>query len=873
MKTETPTKIRLVDYSPYSFNISHMDLDFNLDSDKTIVKSKLDFALKDGIELPEFIELDGEYFETVSIKINGQELHHNDYTFENNILRFTPPAAQFTFEAEVAVSPINNKALSGLYASNDILCTQCEAEGFRRITFFPDRPDVMTKFSVRLEADKEKFPILLSNGNHKSSGDLDNGRHFAQWEDPWLKPSYLFALVAGDLASIHDTFITMSGKKVALGIYAAKSDVNRIDYAMDSLKRSMKWDEETFGREYDLDTFNIVGVRDFNAGAMENKGLNIFNASLLIADKDTATDFDFANIERVIAHEYFHNWSGDRVTCRDWFQLSLKEGLTVFRDQEFSSDQRSRPVQRIHDVINLRARQFAEDAGPNAHSVRPHEYASIDNFYTATIYDKGAEVIRIAKNTLGRDNFLEACNHYFAKNDGTAATIEDWLSALRESSGNPLTGIEKWYSQAGTPNLEVSREFNAGTLNVKISQKTPATPNQPTKEWVPMPLEIAFFDKNGTKVEFTFNGKKSTEIQYNFISDSAELEFTGFAEKPVISILRGFTAPVNLTTDLTNEELAILAAFDDDTFNRWEALQTIARRELLAGADTIKEGKEFKPSKLLLDAYSNVMKIAADDYAYAALLLQLPLTNVLVQASKDAFPENIFAAREILAGSIYNTNKEFIDSFIDKYKLDNDFTPDATSAGLRSFAASCFYLSSFGDNTSKLYEYYSKANNMTDKMSLLSALSHKGDNNWQLALNKFYEEWHDNDLVLDKYFSNQAVSVAGNPTVRLKELLAHPAFRITNPNRVRSVIGAFAMSNVVGFNAVDGSGYALIAEKLLELDAINPMVASRIATAFERLVKIEPNRRKLAKAQLEQLLSANISKQMQEIVSSIAKSI
>lgn len=872
MLNEVPAKIQLKDYRPFPYSILQTQLVFDLDKSKTLVKSKLEFVLNDGIEAPKLVELDGENLDIVNIKIDGEPLTVSDYFYSENILRFAPPSDKFIFEAEVAISPEANKALSGLYLSGEVLCTQCEAEGFRRITFFPDRPDVMSRYFVRIEAEKEKYPVLLANGNPVSSGDLGI-KHFAEWDDPWLKPSYLFAIVAGDLLKQNGKFKTMSGKEIDLNIYVEKSDIKRVDYALDALIRSMKWDEEVFRREYDLDVFNVVGVRDFNAGAMENKGLNIFNSALLVADSQTATDFDFANIERVIAHEYFHNWSGNRVTCRDWFQLSLKEGLTVFRDQEFSADQRSRAVQRIQDVIQLRARQFAEDAGPNAHSVRPHEYASIDNFYTSTIYEKGAEIIRVAQNIIGESNFIKGAINYFDSNDGKAATIEDWLNALRKSSNDPLEGIEKWYSQAGTPVLDVKTNIEGDKYSITLSQSTPPTPNQPVKEWVPIPLDMAFFNHKGEKMVLDLEGTHIDSLHLNLTTDETTIEFEGISEKPVLSVLRGFTAPVNLNSDHSVEELAILSAHDDDTFVRWEALQTIARKELLIGSNALKNGSDFTPSSILMTSYGNVFDIAADDYAYAALLLQLPATNDLIQSSVDAFPENIFATREVLANGIFKNNESKITNFVNNYKFDTKYLPDARSAGLRSFAAACFYFLSFGDNSSQLLEYFKTANNMTDKMSLLFALARKGDDNWTRALEIFYNDWKDNELVLDKFFSNQAASAAGNPVARLKSLLSHPDFKLTNPNRVRSVLASFAINNAVSFNNPDGSGYEAITDELIKLDKINPMVAARVATAFERVVKIEPKRRQLAKAELEKLLRENISKQMQEIVSSINKSI
>lgn len=876
MKIETPVKIKLSDYKPYEYIIPQINLEFELGLERTIVKSKMNIEKNPKSDYSgNEIKLNAENLEIISLKINGEEVDKTSYNFSNDILTINNFKAPCTLETEVAINPLANKALSGLYVSSNRFCTQCEAEGFRRITPWPDRPDVMSSFTVKITANKEQYPVLLSNGNETSYKENADGTHTSIWFDPWLKPSYLFALVAGKLDKISDNFTTMEGRKVSLNIYVDEGNGPKALYAMDSLKRAMKWDEEVYKRPYDLDIFNIVAVRDFNAGAMENKGLNIFNSSLLLADKETATDMDFARIEGVIAHEYFHNWSGDRVTCRDWFQLSLKEGLTVFRDQEFSSDMRSRAVCRIQDVTNLRARQFAEDAGPNAHSVRPSEYSAIDNFYTATIYDKGAEVIRVANKLLGDENFYKGAVHYFEKNDGTAATIEDWLAALREASGNPLNGIERWYSQAGTPIVSVSSELIGEKFIVKLSQKTEDTPNQSNKDWVPIPLHMAFFNQNGAKISLkNEKGVDVEELHLNLDSKEKTLEFFGVNEKPVLSLLRGFSAPVKLVSDLTNEDLQTLASFDDDAFVKWDSLQTLAKREIIKGSELIAKAQEFVPDEKIVFAYNEAAKLAKNDYAYGALLLMLPGTNNLIQDIDKADPDNIFKAREILATAIAKANLEIFDDFINKYDFASEFIPDAKGAGLRSFVgSSLFYLSFIEGKDKEIYQYFKAAENMTDTMSALSALARIGGEYWQKALDDFYNKWNANSLVMDKWFSIQSVAASNKNADIVEKLINHKDFDFTNPNRVRSVVASFAMANPIGFNAKDGSGYNAIANIILKLDKINPMVTARLATSFERVVSLEETRRAKAKEALTKISSEKLSPQLEEIIFGILKSL
>lgn len=863
--TQALKKIQLKDYKPFPFDLNRASLVFQLDATRTIVKSRLYFTRidKSATELV----LNGEGLELLKLKLSGRELSANDYSFENDILTIKCALDKFELDSEVAINPTSNKALSGLYMSSGRLTTQCEAEGFRRITFWPDRPDVLSRYFVRLEGDKELYPYLLANGNPVSSGDFGDGRHFAEWDDPWPKPSYLFALVAGDFDVLSDSFTKADTDKVELNIYCEKGQTEKAFYAMDSLKRAMKWDEEKFDRLYDLEVFNIVAVRDFNAGAMENKGLNIFNSSLLLADPQTATDNDYARIESVVAHEYFHNWSGNRVTCRDWFQLSLKEGFTVFRDQEFSKDMRSRAVVRIQNVQSLRAAQFPEDQGPNAHSVRPHEYASIDNFYTSTVYNKGAEVIGIAKTMLGDNAFYKGAINYFETNDGRAATIEDWLSALRQASNNPLEGIEKWYSQAGTPILEVNGNYNNGHYILSVKQKTPDTPNQKNKEWVPIPLSFTFYNENGDRIILaTEDGQEANRLSFVLNRDDIAIDFH-IPERPIFSCLHDFSAPVILKTNHSDDDLAILAGHDENSFVRWESLQTIARNAILAN---LNNGTNAPQS--LINAMGNAIHLRNQDAAFSALLLQLPMVGELIQMCENAEPSKIFSARENIARQISDALKPAFLAIHNEYDFTREFVPDANGEGTRALHNIALYYLSFQDGfDSELYDCSRKINNMTDHMGILSALSRIGGANWEKALSDFEDKWRNDDLVMDKWFSIQSGAPLSGTIEKIKTLAARPDFAIENPNRVRSLYGAFAMGNHIGFHAENGSGYETVCEFLGRYDKINPSVAARLATAFERCNRMDSKRREKAKTALENLVSKDVSKQLNEIVTSIIK--
>lgn len=878
MRTQEHIPVRLQDYRPYPFSMSHVSLVFDLHPTRTIVTSRLIIDRKphewaEG----EALKLDGVGLELLSIEINGQPLSAQDYQLDENGLTLKSVPDSFKLETKVAINPAANTALSGLYMSAGRFCTQCEAEGFRHITFWPDRPDVMSRFHVRVEAPEAEFPSLLSNGNRVAIGRYDDGRHWASWDDPHPKPSYLFALVAGCFDTLEDQFVTRSGRNVELCIYVDKGAASRAIYAMDALKRSMKWDEDVFGREYDLDVFNIVAVSDFNFGAMENKGLNIFNSALLLADETTATDADYEAIEAVVAHEYFHNWSGNRVTCRDWFQLSLKEGFTVFRDQEFSSDQRSRAVKRIKDVKALRARQFPEDSGPLAHPVRPKSYVKIDNFYTATIYEKGAEIIRVLQTLVGRDAFLEGANLYFAENDGTAATIEDWLHAMRTATGNQLHGIERWYDQAGTPCLEATSDYDAANqkLSVHFKQSTPDTPGQSSKSWVPLPISMAFFGPDGAPLQLQL---ANTEVAADdwlipMASTSLDLHFEGVVDRPVVSYMRGFSAPVRLITNHSDADLALLAACDTDPFVRWESMQTIARNTLLSAAKSLEAGQEPTVAQDLARAFQGALTDATRDPAFAALLLRLPDVSELMQLQPLCDPSNLLAARNFVRRLLAEQLDAELSACFAIYDPAQAFSANAQAAGQRALMASCLDLlcASGTDRAAMRAENtFFSARNMTDMMSALDGLSQFGGPRYHAALAAFKERFSDNALVMDKWFRVQAMALCEDPLATFRTLRADPGFTLLNPNRVRSLGGAFASGNPAAFHCADGAGYQVIAELIADVDGTNGALAARLGTVFESCSRVNERRQNLAKRTLHALLDRNsLSANTREILSKI----
>lgn len=878
MRTNDQIAIRLSDYAPFPFLINHVSLAFALDPDRTIVSSRLIIERRGDASANDApLHLDGENIELIELLLDGKPVPTDQYSITESGLTIAQVPDSFRLETKVAFSPLTNTALSGLYMSGGRYCTQCEAEGFRRITFWPDRPDVMSRFHVRVEAPKADFPILLSNGNPVAHGAYEDGRHWAAWDDPHPKPSYLFALVAGDFDSIEDSFTTMSAKNVDLTIYVDKGQADQAYYAMDALKRSMTWDEEVFGREYDLDVFNIVAVSDFNAGAMENKGLNIFNSALLMADAQTATDADFEAIESVVAHEYFHNWSGNRVTCRDWFQLSLKEGFTVFRDQEFTSDQRSRAVKRIKDVKTLRARQFAEDNGPLAHPVRPLSYVKIDNFYTATVYEKGAEVIRVLQSLIGTQAFSEGAELYFADNDGTAATIEDWLSAMRTASGNTLSGIERWYDQAGTPTLQVTYTHDpiAKTLTLNMRQHTPDTPGQAGKSWVPLPIRLAFFGGDGAPARLSLAGTQAQADDWlvPMASETLNLVFEGAHAHVVPSLLRGFSSPVRIETNLSEADLALLAACDTDPFVRWDSSQTIARNVLLEAGACAMEGRPIIIGDALGTAFAGALADAHRDPAFAALMLRLPDLGELMQLRSDCDPEALMLGRKAVRAILADQLDEQLNATFAAYDPAKVFSPDSESAGQRALASAVLDLMTAAGNDRAALRgenFFYAARNMTDMMAALDALSQIGGGRFEAALSEFKDRFHNNALVMDKWFRIQAMASSSDGVETFNRLRKDPGFNLLNPNRVRALGSSFAMGNQSQFHRKDGAGYRALCDLIGDVDTVNSAVAARLCTMLETSTRVEGGRRAHASRAIDSLISRNsLSANAREILEKI----
>ena len=851
MRTETPQPIRLSDYRPPAYLVDEIHLDFDLKPSATRVKARL--SLRHNGDHAEPLVLNGERLTPISVAIDGRVLAKDDYVIDAEYLTIAQVPDAFVLETEVEIDPAANTSLDGLYMSGGRFCTQCEAEGFRKITWYPDRPDVLSKFTVRMTADKA-FHRLLSNGNLMESGQTPDGRHYAVWNDPFPKPCYLFALVAGELDVLEDSLVTMSGRKVDLRIYVDPGMADRAVYAMDALKRSMKWDEEAFGREYDLDLFMIVAVRDFNFGAMENKGLNIFNSSLLLADQATATDFDYERIESVVAHEYFHNWTGDRITCRDWFQLCLKEGLTVFRDQEFSSDERSRPVERIGDVRRLKSFQFAEDAGPLAHPVRPETYREINNFYTVTVYEKGAEVVRMLKTLLGERGFRKGMDLYFKRHDGDAATIEDFLKCFADANKRDLSQFALWYSQAGTPELAVRGTYDATakTYTLDIEQMVPPTPGQSAKQPMVIPLKLGLLDAKGRDIPI--RDAKGKSISDNLIvldRQSQTFVFSGIKEKPAVSINRGFSAPVKISANFGADNLLFLAKYDSDPFNRYDAVEQLAMRQLVASAKGSNE-----PPSALIEALGNALDNATLDDAFLAQLFSLPdESDIAREIGKNIDPDAILAARRKIKRDIGTALKG---KLLGRYQMltsHSPYSPDAKSAGRRALRNACLdLLAATGDAAEhkRAFHQFEHADNMTDRMAALAVLSQYAIPERETALAAFEKRYRDDPLVLDKWFAVQARIPESGTLDRVRELTKHPAFSMTNPNRMRSLIGVFA-ANSSQFNRADGRGYALIADTVLVLDSKNPQVAARLLSAFKSWRTLEPARRALAERELNRI--------------------
>ena len=871
MRTDSSDPIRLADYTVPSHLIENVHLDVTLDDVRTRVVASLSIKPNPAAAQGPLI-LDGDELELESISLDGKPLAPSHYTLTVSTLTLTnPPAGLFTLSIVTRLNPAGNTKLMGLYRSSGIYCTQCEAEGFRRITYFPDRPDVMAVFTTRITARADEAPVLLGNGNLIGSGKLQNGFHFTVWHDPHPKPAYLFALVGGKLGKVGGTFTTRSGRKVDLGIYVERGKENRAGYALDALIRSMRWDEEAFGCEYDLDVFNIVAVSDFNMGAMENKGLNIFNDKYVLASPETATDTDYLNIEAIIAHEYFHNWTGNRITCRDWFQLCLKEGLTVFRDQEFTSDERSRAVKRISDVRTLRSQQFVEDSGPLAHPVRPSSYHEINNFYTPTVYEKGAELIRMLKTLIGPDDFKKGMDLYFKRCDGTAATIEDFIACFVEASGKNLDHFAVWYDQAGTPRVGVFERYEPTTKTYRLDfeQSTPATPGQPDKQPVVIPIALGLIDPSGN--EMTIEPDTGPLPNGVFVLDTptGSLTFKNVTERPVPSLLRGFSAPIILDVALGEEDLLHLFKYDSDSFNRWQAAQSFAMIVLRRCVEAARTGSVVPVDPRFAEALGSVLN--GDNHALIAQIISLPTeSDIARDIGKNIHPDAILTARKAVRAAVGQALASKLAATYDLLDTRESYTPMAESAGRRSLRNVALDLLTAGvrDKGISLAEkQFTTADNMTDRFSALSVLSLYAGETREKALASFEQRFSEDPLVLDKWFALQASIPEQETLDRVKRLMKYPGFSMRNPNRVRSLIGSFAMSNPSQFNRSDGAGYFFLRDTVLELDSTNPQVAARLLGALKTWRLLESNRRGLAAQCLKDIAaSKKLSPDLQDIV-------
>lgn len=858
----------LKDYQTPAYRILETDLHFDIAEPQTVVKSRLTVEPQ---RVGEPLVLDGSA-KLLSVKINGAAV---DYVLEGETLTIADvPSERFTVEVETEILPAENKSLMGLYASGGNLFTQCEPEGFRKITFYIDRPDVMSKFTTTIVDDKKRYPVLLSNGNKIDGGEFSDGRHWVKWEDPFAKPSYLFALVAGDLAVTEDYFTTMSGRNVKIEFYTTEADKPKVGFAVESLKNAMKWDETRFGLEYDLDIFMVVAVGDFNMGAMENKGLNIFNTKFVLADSRTATDTDFEGIESVVGHEYFHNWTGNRVTCRDWFQLSLKEGLTVFRDQEFSGDRASRAVRRIENIRLLRQHQFPEDAGPTAHPVRPASYEEMNNFYTMTVYEKGAEVVRMYHTLLGEEGFQKGMKLYFQRHDGQAVTCDDFRAAMADANDINLDQFALWYSQAGTPVLEAEGRLKNNSFELTIKQTVPPTPDMADKQPMMIPVKVGLLNRNGEAVAFDYQGKRATEAVLLLTEAEQTFRFEGVTEAVVPSLLRGFSAPVHLNYPYSDDDLLLLLAHDSDAFTRWEAAQTLYRRAVAANLAALSDGVELPKHEKLLAAVEKVISDDLLDNAFKALLLGVPSEAELWDGAENIDPLRYHQAREALLDTLaahflpkwHELNRQAAKQENQSY----EYSPEA--AGWRTLRNVCrfFVLRADPAHIETVAEKYGEmAQNMTHEWGILSAVNGNESDTRNRLLAQFADKFSDDALVMDKYFALIGSSRRSDTLQQVQTALQHPKFSLENPNKARSLIGSFSR-NVPHFHAEDGSGYRFIADKVIEIDRFNPQVAARLVQAFNLCNKLELHRKNLVKQELQRIRAQEgLSKDVGEIVGKI----
>ncbi|MEP6342540.1 MAG: aminopeptidase N [Maricaulaceae bacterium] len=869
MRTDAAPKPTLLeDYTVPNYIFDQVELDFDLVPNATVVKSKIAIRRNPDSDGKNTLNLDGEDIVLRGVSIDGKALNRKNYKLTKTQLILSDLPDSFTLEIETLCDPAANSKLMGLYVSGGRFCTQCEAEGFRRITYYMDRPDALSVFKVRMSAGKADYPYLLANGNMVDSGDLDGGKHFAVWEDPFPKPCYLFALVAGQFDTVEDNFTTMTGRDIPLAVYVDPGDAPRAEYAMDALKRSMKWDEEVYGREYDLDRFMIVGVRDFNFGAMENKGLNIFNSSLLLADEASATDMNFERIESVVAHEYFHNWTGNRITCRDWFQLCLKEGFTVFRDQEFSADQRGAAVQRIKDVVALRARQFPEDAGPLAHPPRPDHYLKIDNFYTATIYEKGAEIVRMLRTILGDAEFRKGCDYYFDTLDGTAATVEQFIDCFAKSSGQDLRQFFTWYKVGGTPHVKTNLTHRAGTATVSFEQSVPTQSSKEATSPRVIPVKWQLIGDNGPVTE-----PKLSILRDTLLSETVDL---GSHSGPLtLSAFQDFSAPIVVKTQKTTDDLIRQMGQDPNAFNRWEAGQSIARGLLSNMTRTIQNGTIPDVDNTLARycvALSQTLASDEFDDAYKALMLSTPSSSETIQALANTDPIAAYEAGQWLRRAI---GERLFDPLLVTYhdkQSDGSFSPDARQAGQRALknrALELLVTTGRAEVAPLVLAQFESASNMTDEFSALTSLTHLGGKRVEESVDEFYDKWKENALVVDKWFMLQGSRKTVEGINALQTLTEHPVYDRRNPNRVRSLLGGFVMNNPRVFHHHSGSGYKFFSNEIKVMDRLNPQIAARLLGVFEVWRKLDRSRQTLIREQLENIISTKPSKNVLEIAEKI----